>query len=271
MKTKRYLPLLAAVGLVASLGLASTAFADTNNTQPTPAPQGQREGRGMEVRARMIPRVFGTVASINGNIITVTSVRGEKDRNRSTTTFTIDATNAKIFKNNATSTIQSIVTGDTIVARGTLKGTNLVATEIRDGKPMMGRGDNQNDRNGQKENDDKNKRASSTPVIVGNGQPVVGGSVTTINGSTLTITNKSGVVYTIDATNAVIQKGDSKSTVASIAVGDTVVVQGSVNGQSIVASSVLDQANVPKNDGESKSASAFFGGIKNFFSHMFGF
>ncbi len=50
-----------------------------------------------------------------------------------TTTYTVDATNATITKNNVAGNISSIAVGDTIMAQGTLTGTNLVATTMRDG------------------------------------------------------------------------------------------------------------------------------------------
>ncbi len=90
----------------------------------------------------MKPGVFGTVSAVSGNIITVTSTHRTGPRpaagstttpTTTTTTYTVDATNATITKNNVAGTISSIAVGDTIIAQGTLTGTNLVATTIRDG------------------------------------------------------------------------------------------------------------------------------------------
>ena len=57
----------------------------------------------------------------------------------------------------------------------------------------------------------------------------------------MTVTNKSNVTYTVDATNAKIVQGQNTIAVSNVAVGDSVVVQGTVNGNSITASSVIDQ------------------------------
>ena len=84
----------------------------------------------------MKPAVFGTVASVSGNIITVTSTHRMRPTPTTgstpstttapvTTTYTVDATNATITKNNVAGTISSIAVGDTIMAQGTLTGTNL--------------------------------------------------------------------------------------------------------------------------------------------------
>ena len=118
-------------------------------------------------------------------------------------------------------------------------------------------------------------RDQGVSSIVGNGQPVVLGTVSTISGSTLTITNKSNVTYTVDATNAKITVGNTTASVSSIAVGDMVVVQGTINGTSIVASNVINQnkpantTNTPGTNGQQNKG--FFGGIGSFLKKLFGF
>ena len=124
------------------------------------------------------------------------------------------------------------------MVQGTVSGTKVTATTIRDG--VMPGGMKSGTGTG------AGKGAPQMPSgITGNGEPVVGGNITAINGSTLTITNKSNVTYTIDATNATIMKGNATSTLSNVAVGDSVVVQGTVNGTSVTASTVIDQG-VPK-------------------------
>lgn len=118
-------------------------------------------------------------------------------------------------------------------------------------------------------------QASST-LPQGNGEPVVGGSVTAIGSSTLTITNKAGATYTVDTSDATVhKKGDATSGTSSINVGDNVIVQGAVNGTSVTASSVIDQGDNSRGGGAMGSVGlgigAFFGGIGNFFHRLFGF
>ena len=120
------------------------------------------------------------------------------------------------------------------------------------------------------------KGASSTPLIAGNGQPVVGGAVTAVSGNTLTVTNKSGVTYAVDATNAKVQKGNALSSVSAILVGDNVVVQGTVQGGAVAAYSVTDQGPTPTpgttSSGQPRGAGGgFMGMIGGFFQHLFGF
>lgn len=73
--------------------------------------------------------------------------------------------------------------------------------------------------------------------------PGVFGQVTAINGTTITITDtdsRNSTTYTVDASNASVTKNGSASSLSNIAVSDTVMVQGTVNGNSVIATSILD-------------------------------
>lgn len=211
------------------------------------------------------PGIFGTVSAISGNTLTVTS-KGF-GQNATPATYSVDASNATVTKNGSSSSISSIAIGDTIMAQGTVSGTNVVATSIRDG--VMNR------TNGAKGMNGATKSGFQNSIIKGNGQPVVGGTVASISGTSLTITNASNVTYTVDASSATVEKNNATSTVGSISVNDRVVVQGAVSGNSITASSILDQGVAPSAT-SSKAPSprnngGFMGTIKGFFHKMFGF
>jgi hypothetical protein len=247
--------------LIGMFALAGTAFAAT--TAPA--------HRGNFAR----PAVVGTVSAISGDTLTVTgknwaqgspSPTNSGQATQTTTTYTVDATNATVTKNNTASTVGAIAVGDTVMVQGSVSGSDVTATTIRDGAMGMSRSGG------------KGSRGTTTPSITGNGEPVVGGSVTAISGSTLTITNKSNVTYTIDASDATITKGNATTTIANIATGDTVLVQGTVNGTSVTASSVIDQgtgSNMPNNGSASTTpehrGGGFFGAIGSFFTRIFGF
>ncbi len=208
--------------------------------------------------------IFGTVTAVSGNTITISGKQGFGVNAATLTTFTVDATNAKIIKDGPADAptvvpVSSINVGDRIMVQGVVNGTNITATMIRDGKiPMMRKGG------------DKNPPVSP---IAGDGNPVIAGTVTAVSGSTVTITNKSNVIFTVDATNAKIVKGPNTIAVSGIAVGDMVVVQGTINGNSVVATSVIDQAKpvASNDDGNKGEGRGFFGGIGAFFSRLFGF
>jgi hypothetical protein len=276
MKKINYLPWMAMAGVVASLAIAVPVFAATSAT--INASQKGWSGAG----------VVGTVSAVNGSTLTVTSkgmmrpepmheASGTKPTVATTATvYTVNASNATIYKNKVTSTIASIATGDTVMVQGTVSGTSVTATVIRDG---IGGATGKTGMPGEK---DFARGASSTlPLspIKGNGEPVVGGNITAINGTTLTVTNASNVTYTVDASSATIVKGNATSSVSSVAIGDGVVVQGTVNGTSITASSVIDQGTKGQDASSTSETSAshtnfvsgIFGAIGGFFSHLFGF
>lgn len=268
MKKTNYLPWMAMAGVVASLAIAVPVFAETS--AGASAVQKGRGGIG-EMRGGEASGVTGTVSAINGTTLTVTSkgmmrpepmheASGTKSTAAATTTvYTVNASSATVYKNNVTSTVASIATGDTVMVQGTVSGTSVTATVIRDGV-----GDAKGSARG----------ASSTlptSTIKGNGEPVVGGNITAINGTTLTITNESNVTYAVDASSATIVKGNATSSISSVAIGDGVVVQGMVNGNAITASSIIDQGAKGKSTSHGNFVSGIFGAIGGFFSHLFGF
>jgi hypothetical protein len=215
-------------------------------------------------RGGMQPGVFGTVSAVSGTTLTVTSkaMVGPNGSNGSSsaTTYTVDASNATVVKNGATSTVSAIAVGDTVMIQGTVSGDNVTAKTIRDGVVPQGTG--------------KGPGGGAIASLQGNGEPVVGGSITAISGDTLTVTNKSNVTYTIDATNATVIVKNATSTLASISTGDNVIVQGTVNGNSVTASSVIDQGAASSASGTGSPMRAIggvFGAIGGFLQHLFGF
>jgi hypothetical protein len=231
----------------------------------------------------MTPGIFGTVSATNGNSISVTVKAWPNATSTSATTYTVDATSAKIYKGSATSTVSvsSIAVGDSVMVQGTVSGTNVAATVIRDGiggamgRPAMLPGGKGFGAHG---------AASSTPrtsPITGNGEPVIGGAVTSVSGTSIAVTNASNVMYTIDAASTTIVKNGTSSAIGNIAVGDSLIVQGTVNGNSVTASSIIDQgvktvngsSTAPKGGGGFGLGGfgGFFGSIGGFFKHLFGF
>lgn len=266
MNTKKYISIAIGLATIATLALTMTASA------ATPPANGQSRG-GMMDSGRMIPAVVGKVSAINGNILTVISDQNHSNgRTDSTstptpTTYTVDTAPgghpAKLLRGNTAITLSSIAVGDNIVIQGTLTGTNVVATVIRDGK--VGNG-NEGDNN------------QALLQIQGNGQPVIAGTISAISSSTLTVKNSS-VTYTVDAVNAKIVQGKNTISIADVKVGDSVIVQGTVTGTSVAASTIFDSqlkasdnATSPGNNGKSSGfMGGMFGGIGNFFKKLFGF
>ena len=261
MNNKKKVSTVLALAMVASLATAIPVFAETNPTaNKIPSGMHNRLNKNNKGKPMTKPAVAGTVASVSGNTITVNQ-RGFGKNATTTTAFTVDATNASVLKGGATSTVSSISVGDMLVVQGTVSGTNVTATNIRDGQIRA-------------PGDKRGENASSTSQIVGNGQPVVAGTVSSISGSTFTISNKSNVSYTIDASSAKFTQGNNTISIGDIKSGDSVVVQGTINGNSVVASTVIDQARVANTgnaDGNKAHNRGFFAVIGQFFKNIFGF
>lgn len=294
MKNK-YISLIVGVGIAASLAVVLPAFAQ--GMPGGPGGQGGfgggRFGAGMGMRGGMPPGIFGTVASVDvgDETLTVTArmrPNASSTPNASPTLYDVNATNATVMKSGVTSTIASVNVGDMVMVQGTVTGTNVAATVIRDGVTgMMGRpGMYPSSTRGMYPSSTRgtntfggkptSTRSTSSVPFQGNGEPIVAGSITAISSSTITVTNASNVTYTIDVSNATIVKGGTTSTIASLAVGDNVVVQGAVNDTSVTASSVIDQGSGSKGNGKPAAPATglhidIFGAIGNFFKHIFGF
>ena len=215
------------------------------------------------------PAVVGKVTTVSGNTLTVTSQPWHRGPKGSTTTqvtvYTVDASGATVTKDGKLSSVSGVSVGDFVVVRGSVSGTTVTATSIRDGK--MG---------GLRMRGDWDKDASSTPVmppIQGNGDPVIGGTVSAVTGSTLTVAAKAGQTYSVDASGATIAKrGVTNAALSNVSVGDAVVVQGTVSGTTVQASSVLDQGTLPGSGGGTPPHHrGFFGAVGGFFTRMFGF
>ena len=300
MKILNAILLAAAVTIAASLAVVMPALAQAGSQAQGPGINvqgGVRNGAngGMQ-RSGMEPGIFGTVSAVSGDTLTVTATARPMPKEASTsaatastTVYTVDATNAKIYKGSATTTVSvsAIAQGDIVMVQGTVTGTSVAATIIRDGvNGMMGRDKDLGNGRGASST---MSRPSSTPIVKGNGEPVVGGSITAIDGTTLTITNSSNVTYTIIAANSTVVIKGASSTLASVTVGDNVIVQGVVNGNSVTASSIIDQGAKKANasssnasssnsrggfggfDGIGASIGGFFNSIGGFFQHLFGF
>lgn len=211
------------------------------------------------------PGVAGSVLSVSGYTLTVASKGFEKDS--ATTTYTVDASNAIVMKDRATSTVSSISVGSFVMVEGTVSGTSIVATKISLDNGFRKGVD------GDKSNIERNA-SSSKAIIEGDGNPIIGGTVSNISGTNITVKNKSDIIYTVDTSNAIFIKNNATSSISNISVGDSVLVQGTISGTSVVASSVTDHGNsvnatsTKSSDGKSKG---FWGGVGNFFSRLFGF
>jgi hypothetical protein len=277
---KKNYTILGVMAVASSIAI-SAAFAQTSTTSTSTSNRlpKTKDTYQMEREMRMHQFITGRITAINNNTITITmsgyhGMNGMKNVSSSTsatTSFTINAANATITKDNATTSIGSFSVGDTIFVEGAISGNNIIATMIYDEMTL---------KNGHL---NKWKSDELMAQLQGNGQPVIAGNVTAINGNILTVTNRSNVTYNVDATNSriITSTGSSTlgtSTISSIQAGDLVIVQGQVNGNTIMASTVLDYgmenatSSSQNNQWNGKnSPRGMMKAIGNFFSRLFGF
>ena len=298
MKITSTVSWVGAIAIASSLAVVMPALAQTNANIGVGANIGVQggihngaNGGAWGGKGQMQPGIFGAVSAIDGDTLTVISnghfMRPMPEQAMGTpvtmasTTYTVNAANAQIYKGGATTTVSiaDIAVGDTVVVQGTVSGTNITATVIRDGVvPMTG-----HPGMGGKFGRGASSTASGTPPIQGNGEPVIGGNVTAVSGTSITVTNASNVTYTIDAASTTIVKNGTSTAIGNIAVGDNLIVQGTVNGNSVTASSIIDQG-VKGSNGSSTNGSStkpkggggfgfggIFSAIGGFFQHLFGF
>ena len=218
--SKKIAVMFGILGLAA--GTAGTIALQTHaatGTTGTTNPSGH-QGRGTP------PAAAGTVTAINGNTLTVTD-------KRSGTVYSVDASSATIEKFSApaagsttrptptTVTVSAITVGDNVMVQGTVSGTTITATKITDGQMMgfrMGFGGH--------------------PGGPGRG---TSGTISAINGTTITLTGKDGKTYTIDAASSSVKK-ISQTSLNNLAVGDQLMVQGTTSGTTITAKNIIDDA-----------------------------
>jgi len=208
-------------GLVA-IGFLSVSPASADSIT---GPSTNHSGRG---------GVIGIVSSVSGSSITLIS----KDR-QATSTFAVDATNATVTKAGATSSLSAIQTGDTLLVRGSVTGTNVVATKIIDGLPVM----KHNGKAG------KSGRNASSSAAMKN-RPAFG-SVTAVNGGSFTLQTKAfkgrkaastpALALTVNTSSTTVFKKDGQTaTLADLASGQNIMVIGTRDstGTMITASRV---------------------------------
>ena len=189
------------IGLSSLLVMGSMAAGIALAAGPCMGYGSGRYGSGSD-RSPISAAAIGTVTAINGNTLTVTTIMRSKQPTpesagtpiaqnvglATTTVYVVDASGAKIYKGSATTTvpISSVAIGDRVMVQGTVSGSSIVATVIRDGVIGM---------RGRAFGNGTSTNPSASPIIQGNGEPVIGGTVTSISGNTITVTNKSNVTY----------------------------------------------------------------------------
>ncbi|MDD5318319.1 MAG: DUF5666 domain-containing protein [Candidatus Pacebacteria bacterium] len=171
--------------------------------------------------------VVGSVTGVSGSTISLVG------KFASTTDYIVDAANAKIVKNGSTINVSDIQVNDVLLVRGTVSGTNVAATNIVDGKPGV--------------NHSENIQHKSNISI---------GTISAINGASFTLdkwehgTTTAATALTVVTDNNTLFKLNGKTAtstggVGNLAIGQRVVVLGSVANNTVTATSVNIMARLP--------------------------
>lgn len=174
------------------------------------------------------PTAFGKITAITGTSITIVG--------KSNTTYSVDATNAKITKGkNTAATLSDLAVGNMIVVEGTLNGTTVSATAIRIGGPRGVEG---------------GKPSMMAPKgVMGTVSTVTGTNFTVashvfmphMKGTTTLATIPTTLVNVVTGGNTVFMKDGATSTLADVVSGVRVLVEGAKDtaGTTVTATKVI--------------------------------
>lgn len=197
------------VAPLAAVALIGSTFGLTGNYAAA-APATVSNLFAVSKRARHMPGIIGVVSGVNGSTLTVKALNGS--------IYTVNAEKAKIVKDkNIETSLATIDTGDKIMVRGEVDGTNVTAEVIREGvfPPGFRRG-----------------------THMGHG---IRGVVKSIDGTTLSVEGKDGKTYTVDASEAKVYASKANMVnLSEIDEGDTVTIRGSVDGTEVTAKVIFD-------------------------------
>jgi hypothetical protein len=162
----------------------------------------------------------GKVTKVNGTTITMDAHPEPKNGNK--TTYTVKTDHATIIKNTDTVSLATIHEGDTILVTGSVNDATISANKIYVW--------------------DNAVVGNVFPGVKNNGQPIIYGTITAINDDTVTVTSKDKEAYRVDTSDAQITFPKKTSTThSSLSVGDTVLIQGSIDGSHVRATAIIDQ------------------------------
>jgi|GEM_PF-3838013 len=211
---KNWLKIAGVLALVAGISFAAVSATQAKSVNAKLSASGSLIARFLGS-----PAVSGTVQSINGNSLTVKTSNGSLS--------TVDASNAMLItvKPVGTALVNTgIMVGDNVNVFGTVSGTNVTATRIIDGNLPTG--------------------LFNKPAV--NGSMKINGTVSAVNGNSLSLNGSNGTTFTVDLSNAQIfsVSNNSKTTIqaSGIKTGDTLTVLGTVSGSNVTAKTVIDGA-----------------------------
>jgi hypothetical protein len=258
---------LAGVGaaVIAAASVAGITVASSHSSASTPASAQSGPGglAGPGGRSGGIGHL-GTVVGVSGSNLTM---KATTPGSSSTSTITVKTTSSTSVTEAVTGTVGQIRTGDHLLISGTTSGTKVAATRIEDrgtaalgvggfggtppaGAPSGSASSTQGPPAGATPSGSSGSSTAGPPRFAGGtgGPPGMGGTaspggapltgtVTAVDGSTITVKSTAGTTYTVTAGAATVTV-DRTITLADLSAGEAVMVQGATGNGVITATSI---------------------------------
>ena len=112
--------------LVAVIGLTVAGSVSAQGRRDTMIKPGERR-----LGDPATTEIIGNITAVSGNTVTVNGIELIRRERQSTTTYTVDATNSRVMKDRATTTVGALAVGDQVSVRGKVSGTSVTAKSIQ--------------------------------------------------------------------------------------------------------------------------------------------
>jgi hypothetical protein len=235
---------VALVVLVVGGFLGANALSGGGSSSASTGAQGPGNGAGQGNPARR--GTAGTLQSIDGSTLTVATFnRGANGTNAGTGTTTVLTNSSTTFAKAVTGSFSDIKVGDRVTSTGTPDGTNtLTANRITDTGTMTGAFGGQGG-GGRRSGGNGNGGAPPSSVPNGGTRPdpnsVANGTVKSISGTTLTVTQQDGTAKTVNTNGGTVVSVLKAVSLNDLTTGQAVTVRGKTNSDgTVTATNVVE-------------------------------
>jgi hypothetical protein len=240
----------AAIG-VTHLGGTSSNSASATQAQGQSQSESQATATGGANGFRSGRGTRGTITGVDGSTITVDAT----DANGGSSTVEVTTDSDTRVTEAVAGTVSDIAVGDTVMVEGSTSGTSIAATAIRDvGDQAIGAGamgaQPPDDGSaptgapggGEMPNGGQAPSGDQSGQVPPNGRPGGGqgtfGTVTAVDGSTITIEMQDGTTMTVSTASDTTVTVTREISVADLVTGDTISVTGTTSGSTVAATSI---------------------------------
>ena len=178
------------------------------------------------------PGVAGKVTAVNGSTITIASMGRRPARNSTgskpkPTTFTVSTTSSTTFSKVTKGTVGDLSTGDVVEVHGATSNGTVSAEAIHQVDQLP-------------KHNDRKAQMPARKGDSGHDRPHTLGTITAVNGSTLTIRTVAGKTVEVTTSSNTKVTVIEKISISDLAKGDLVRVRGKVSGTTVTATAVTE-------------------------------